>query len=400
MTSPAKSTVVAELTPPGRGAVAVVAVAGPQCLAAIGNNFHAQNGRQLAEIAIGRIAFGHWAKPNGEEVVLCRHTDDELEIHCHGGIAAIEAIIGQLVSAGCERITWQQWVERSTTDPIQAAAQVALARATTERTAAILLDQLNGSLRRDINATLAAITATDWPTAERIIGDLLNREDIGRHLTNRWQIVVFGPPNVGKSSLLNALAGYSRAIVSPIPGTTRDVVTLTTAFDGWAVQLSDTAGFRTTDDELESAGIELATGALARAELALFVHDASALRANKLTGASPNLPNVPTCTRALHIVNKIDLVPVAERSALVQQFRKTQPSAGPPLCISALNNEGVTELIATIVEALVPQPIPPETAVPFSNDHIEALSAARAAISQRDPQVATSHLLALLTKTA
>ena len=95
-----------------------------------------------------------------------------------------------------------------------------------------------------------------------------------------------------------------------------------------------------------------------------------------------------------------DLFPTAERSSLVQQFRNTQPSAGPPLCISALNNEGVTELIAAIVEALVPQPIPPETAVPFSNDHIEALSAARAAISQRDPQVATSHLLALLTKTA
>ena len=77
--------------------------------------------------------------------------------------------------------------------------------------------------------------------------------------SNPWRVVVFGAPNVGKSSLINALAGYERAIVSPTPGTTRDVVTVTTAIDGWPVQLSDTAGFRETQDELESAGIELAT---------------------------------------------------------------------------------------------------------------------------------------------
>ena len=89
---------------------------------------------------------------------------------------------------------------------------------------------------------------------------------------------MFGAPNVGKSSLINALAGYERAIVSPTPGTTRDVVTVTTAIDGWPVQLSDTAGFRETQDELESAGIELATTTLSRAELAIFVHDAAKLR--------------------------------------------------------------------------------------------------------------------------
>ena len=84
-----------------------------------------------------------------------------------------------------------------------------------------------------------------------------------------------GAPNVGKSSLINALAGYERAIVSAMPGTTRDVVTVTTAIDGWPVQLSDTAGFRDTQDELESAGIELATLALSRAEVVMYVHDAA-----------------------------------------------------------------------------------------------------------------------------
>ena len=89
---------------------------------------------------------------------------------------------------------------------------------------------------------------------------------LGLHLARPWQVVVAGPPNVGKSSLINALAGYPRAIVHWAPGTTRDAVTVETVLDGWPVELCDTAGLRTAGDAVERAGIELARRKMAQAE--------------------------------------------------------------------------------------------------------------------------------------
>ena len=106
--------------------------------------------------------------------------------------------------------------------------------------------------------------------------EMLQFRDLGLHLTTPWRVVLAGAPNVGKSSLMNAIAGYQRAIVSPTPGTTRDVVTVTTAIDGWPVQLADTAGLRETQDELESAGVALADAAIGEADLVIVVSDASA----------------------------------------------------------------------------------------------------------------------------
>ena len=97
---------------------------------------------------------------------------------------------------------------------------------------------------------------------------------IGRHLTRPWQVVLTGPPNTGKSSLLNAILGYSRAIVDPTAGTTRDVVTAVTALDGWPVEISDTAGIRATNAAVEQAGIRLAEQRIADADLVVLVLDA------------------------------------------------------------------------------------------------------------------------------
>jgi tRNA modification GTPase len=196
-------------------------------------------------------------------LVVCRRGKERVEVQCHGGVAAVRSVVDALVAEGCRETAWQDWLRLSAADSMQAAAQFALADALTARTAAILLDQLNGALAAACRATIAAITAENWPLAAELVGQLLDRRDLGLHLTTPWRVVLAGPPNVGKSSLINALAGYERAIVSPVPGTTRDVVTLTTAIDGWPVELADTAGLRTTDDELESAGVQLAEATLA-----------------------------------------------------------------------------------------------------------------------------------------
>ena len=97
--------------------------------------------------------------------------------------------------------------------------------------------------------------------------------DVGMHLTNPWRVAIGGPPNVGKSTLINALVGYQRAIAFDQPGTTRDVVTAMTAIDGWPVELSDTAGLRTSDEPLEQAGVQRRRAELRRADLTVLVFD-------------------------------------------------------------------------------------------------------------------------------
>src|SRR5690606_34057111 len=143
------------------------------------------------------------------------------------------------------------------------AARQALERATTERVALVLLDQWQGALERQCESILARLRAGEVDVAAQQLERLSSTWQVGRWLTRPARIVLTGPPNVGKSSLVNRLVGYERAIVFDEPGTTRDVVTATTAIDGWPVVLGDTAGIRDATGELEQAGIALARDAVA-----------------------------------------------------------------------------------------------------------------------------------------
>jgi tRNA modification GTPase len=379
---------VVELTPPGRAAVAVVLVAGPDALRAVSNCFIPRTPQPVADIPIGRIALGHWGNETGEELILCRRDVERIEIHCHGGAAAIAAVIGRLIKEGCQTTTWQDWLQRSSPNRIRAAAHIALADAVTERTAAILLDQFNGALESAIRDVISTTAGGDWSAAANQIDELLKREQLGLHLSQPWRVVVFGPPNVGKSSLINAVAGYERAIVSPIPGTTRDVVSITTALDGCPVHLSDTAGLRETEDELESAGIALATHALTKADLAICVHDATHL--------SPMSAASPSHVRTIHVVNKVDLFPPDERDVLLNHSVTPHGSTDSPLMVSALTGEGIQDLIPAIISALVPDCPPAGAPVPFTIEQVNALVAARQAIEQHDSTTAANLLHALL----
>ncbi len=349
------------------------------------------------QIPIGRIALGRWGGPAGEELILCRRDAEQIEIHCHGGVAAVKTVITRLVDEGCQRLSWPDWVARNSPDGIRAAAQIALADAVTERTAAILVDQLNGALATEVRGLIADVSAAKWPTVAEKIGDLLNRKELGLHLTKPWRVVVFGAPNVGKSSLINAIAGYERAIVSDIPGTTRDVVTVTTAIDGWPVQLSDTAGFRITQDELESAGIELATAALSKAELAIFVHDAANLHGEPRDEATKIVwPTPASRARTIHVINKIDLISVADRPELAGRFNSPL-RVGDPHMVSALTGEGIADLISAIGRSLAPVSLPAGSAVPFTTEQVDRLTAAQVAVEHCDAAAATELLHALLT---
>ncbi len=282
-----------------------------------------------------------------------RHTDGAVDVHCHGGMAAVARIEESLVAAGCSRVAWRRWAE-ARSDEVAAAALVALANARTERTAAILLDQYDGALRRAMIEIRQSLDGGDQSGAQRQVDTLLGRAGLGQHLVEPWRLVLAGPVNAGKSSLINAVAGYDRAIVHATPGTTRDAVTLVTAVDGWPVELCDTAGLRRPANPLEHAGIELAASRLAAADLAILVFDRS------LPWSEANQRLAQHWPRAILVHNKCDLPAAAGN----------RPAG---LVLSALRGEGVNKLLEAVSNRLVPDPPPLGAAVPFTPEQIEAI---------------------------
>ncbi len=188
-------------------------------------------------------------------------------------------------------------------------------------------------------------------------------------LIHGWSVVLAGRPNVGKSRLFNALAGYECAIVDPTPGTTRDVVTIRTAFGGWPVELADTAGLRTSADPLEAAGITRARAHQAEADLTLLVLD----RSVPLTDDDRAL--LCSHSDALIVANKADL----PASWSDHQFKSSEL-----ITVSAHTSEGLDDLTAHIAARLVPDPPPPGAGVPFRLAHVRRLKAARAALQGND----------------
>lgn len=362
---------VVQLTPPGRGAIATLLVEGPGAVELLRGRFLPNGGQPLDcrpadQLVVGRFgrvrSAGHGACPvewAAEEVVVRRRSDDWIELHCHGGDAAVAMIQATLVERGGRVVAWQDWVVGHHPDPIATAAHSALAEARTERTAAILLDQYRGALRRALEEIDEALRRKDSHSAGRLIETLLARAELGRHLTRPWRVVLTGRANVGKSSLINALVGYPRAIVHHTPGTTRDVLIAPTAVNGWPIELSDTAGWHASDAALHRAAVDRTAEELAVAALVVLVFDAS------LPWSEADRALVEAWPQGLVVHNKCDL----------------PPSGGerpPGLSTSALRADGIEALGRAIADHLVPQPPPSGVAVPFTAGQIEHLASCQA----------------------
>lgn len=344
------STTVTVLTPPGRGAIATIAIDGPRAVDVVEQLFDAASGRSLISSRTGRIVFGRWQ--TGEELVVCRLAADKMEVHCHGGSAAVEAIVSSLAQLGAVWQDAEQYLAKYATDEIQAEASLALTQAKTERTALILLDQYHGALRRELDS-LADLKRNDSEAARKGAAQLLSTAKLGLHLTRPWRVAIAGRPNAGKSSLMNALLGFQRSIVFEQPGTTRDAVTAQTALNGWPVELIDTAGLRDTVDEVESQGIQIAREQLAEADLVLHVHDVT-------QPWHPLGSLLEEDAKAVMVVcNKCDL-PAAKEAGGIRIIART--------------GEGLSDLIAAIVHQFVPQPPVPGAAMLFTSRQIAALT--------------------------
>jgi tRNA modification GTPase len=354
------------LTPPGKAAIAVIGVSGPRAWDIVAPLLRSRGDLPVPERpAAGSMLFGRFgvsASASDEVVVHVRAIGERplIEVHCHGGVGVTRMIEAALVARGAALVSSGAWLRRHE-DADRAEAMEVLQRCPTARTASIALDYVQGAFRRVIDEVDERLKAGDRDAARNRLERLSALIPIGEHLDRPWRVVLAGAPNVGKSSLVNALAGFARSLVSPIAGTTRDVVTTRIALDGWPVELSDTAGLRGAEDAIELAGVERAQRALAGADCVVWVMDATA----------PPVPP-PDGLRCLAVVNKVDLA--------------TTWDIGPAgMAVSARTGAGLEALTHAISARLVPSP-------PHSGEPVPITESARAAVRALRRQFPTDDL--------
>lgn len=332
-----QSTIVALASPPGVGAVGLLRISGPNAAKIASSTFQGRKrDRWVARTQhLGRIVDA--AGETIDEVLLtwfpgpASFTGEEIvEIACHGGVVVTGRLLNRFLEAGCEPAEPGEFSRRAfengRLDLTQAEAIMDLISAQTELAARAANEQLSGRLgeaieaiRKDLIGLTAHLEAyIDFPEEDidpdssealenrgkdilSAIEKLLSTADQGRVLREGLRTVIAGAPNAGKSSLLNLLLGFDRAIVNEQAGTTRDTIEEVINLEGIPIRLIDTAGIRESGEAIESQGIERSREQIARAELVLQIIDGSAPE------SSARAVEIPEGTRVLRILNKSDL---------------------------------------------------------------------------------------------
>jgi tRNA modification GTPase len=364
----AQETIFAIATPPGVGGIGVIRVSGPLA-------------KDLAQAITGRVP-----SPRKAELHRFLDADDEaidsgialffpapnsftgediLELQGHGGPVVQQLLSARLAELGARPARPGEFLERAylneKIDLAQAEAIADLIESGTAASARAAQRSLEGVFSERVSELQETLThlrvfveaALDFPDEEiDFIADsdvadrldalieschaLLEQAHQGQLLRDGITIAIFGQPNAGKSSLLNALSGRDAAIVTDVPGTTRDVLRESLSLEGLPVHIADTAGIREAVDAVEAEGVRRARHELARADLALLVIDSQSPEAPQLELLAEVPPGVPI----IEIVNKIDL---EEREA-------TRTSSATRVFLSARTGEGIDRLVALILE--------------------------------------------------
>lgn len=314
-----------------------------------------------------------------EQVVVCRTRVDQVEIHCHGGSAVCDGILASLQAAGCDVIHAEEWPSDQTS-PIAQAAEANLLRTRTDRAAAVFFDQIDGALSnalRDIADDLLGETPQDRQRALEGVQRLLRHANFGRRLTSGWKVVLAGPPNVGKSSLINSIVGQTRSIVHATAGTTRDWIDAETVILGWPISITDTAGIREAQDSIEQQGIERALERVKVADLLVLVVDITVgwTHTHEVLREASDAPKLICVTKA---DLQADWFSAAKLSRLrISELDSAQTGLSSSVVFASTAGEpGCDALIQAIGRQLFENAPPPGAAVPFTDLQQEALSRA------------------------
>ncbi|KPK61807.1 MAG: hypothetical protein AMK73_07655, partial [Planctomycetes bacterium SM23_32] len=272
------------MTPPGEGGIGIIALAGAGAARLLDRVFVGTR-RGASELPLGAIAHGTVRRQAEvvDEVIVARlqaEAEPRFEVNCHGGIVAVRAVLRCLEEAGARVVDPSQFMPRArgggplSPSGVRERALAALPHALTRLGAAMLLHQAGGALGDEVGRVCHLLDAGRPEEAAARLDAALEMAPLGRALLNPPKVALLGPPNVGKSTLLNALLHEERVIVHHEPGTTRDVVAETVSLGGVPFELMDSAGIRATDDDLERMAVDRAADLAARCDVALVLFDA------------------------------------------------------------------------------------------------------------------------------
>ena len=365
------STIAAQATPPGEGGVAIVRVSGPDCREVVARVFAPKNGQPLRprRLTFGQLLDGETVIDEAMAVLMpAPHSytrEDVAEIHCHGSQALVARVLSLLLRAGARMAAPGEFTCRAfmngRIDLAQAEAVMRMIRAGSERAMRSARRQMEGGVsafvrkaRADIMEVLAALSAAvDFPdeVEEALVSEQVSARcaaiavalrsacdpRAGRIEEEGLRVVLAGRPNACKSTLLNALIGGERAIVTDVPGTTRDTLTESIVIDGVRIVLTDTAGLRETDDPVERIGVARARQAIDQADVRALVLDASERITDEdaavLGGLSPQLV----------VLTKGDLPTAVGEGELSKRF----PGV-PAVTVCAQTGKGMDDLRALL----------------------------------------------------
>lgn len=403
-------TIVAIATAMGEASIGIIRISGPAAVA-IGKKIFIPHKNKNWYIGDNyKLVYGLVTEPESEEVLdevllsLMRgpHSftaEDVVEISCHGGIIPLRRTLAAVLRAGARLAEPGEFSKRAflngRLDLAQAESIIDLIRAKTDNGAKVAMGQLGGKLSQIISMlqdklteVLAQIEANidfpeddiddaSWAQIEskcRLVkgevDSLLTGANAGKIYREGLKTVIVGKPNVGKSSLLNALLGESRAIVTDIPGTTRDVIEEAVNIRGIALNIIDTAGLRETKDLVEKIGVERSRELLQQADLILLVLDANI----GLSAEDQVIMQSVSSKNTIVLLNKIDLA----HADMDQSQIKTLMGPVPVVEISAKEEIGLEKLADEIVRLVLGgQVLPAESIMVANIRHIRVLEQVR-----------------------
>lgn len=426
-------TIAAISTPVGEGGIGVVRISGPGALGLSDALFESPKKGKPSDYKSHTVHYGRLRDPSSgepaDEVLLtvmrepATYTaEDVVEISCHGGRVSLKKVLDLCLSAGARLAEPGEFTKRAflngRIDLSQAEAVLDIINAETSRAQALALEQLRGGLsgkvRRlreavlDILSSLElaidfsdqdalppdnAVISRDIRGALGSVRDVLDDAEKGMIFRTGLSAVICGRPNVGKSSLMNALLRHERVIVTPVPGTTRDVIEESIDIGGVKVRLSDTAGIIETRDRVELEGIRRSREKLASCDVVIFMIDSS----RPLSDKDLEIYAAVRDKKTIIVMNKTDLPPAMEESEV-----KKRLGSRDMIPVSAAQKRGLEDIEDAIIGKLTGgDQIIPAGAVTANARHIECLKKSAGALERAldltekdgfDPVLASSDL--------